>query len=61
MTSRLFNRSKCIRLPLAILAADWRASSQGLAALRDFGPADRRFGSIVRITAPQHRCLLHPS
>jgi hypothetical protein len=26
---------------------DWRASSQGLAAVRDFGPANDRSGSCV--------------
>src|SRR5215831_13851553 len=37
--------------------ADWRRSSQGLAAVRDFVPADRRFGSraaslVVSISSP---------
>src|SRR6516225_4389101 len=27
--------------------ADWRGSGQGFAALRDFGPAYRRFGSFA--------------
>jgi hypothetical protein len=27
--------------------ADWRTSGQGLAALRDFGPANDRIGSCV--------------
>src|SRR5262249_51265847 len=33
--------------------ADCQASSQRLAALRDFGSAYRRFGSTARITATQ--------
>src|SRR3984893_795349 len=32
----------------------------GGAAVRDFGPAFDRIGSIVCITAPQHFCTLHP-
>jgi hypothetical protein len=46
MKSRLFNRSKCIRCPRKDdRIADWRAASQGLAAVRDFIPAEDRIGS----------------
>jgi hypothetical protein len=47
--------------PRTTIIPDWRGSSQGLAAVRDFGLVYDRLGSIVCITAPQHCCLLHPS
>jgi hypothetical protein len=39
-----FQLTKLHALPLASIA-NWRASSQGLAALQDLDPAYRRFGS----------------
>jgi hypothetical protein len=61
INSRRFSRPNCIRCPQAESLGQDTASvriSQGLAAVRDFGPANVRVGSIARIIAPQHCCLL---
>src|SRR5205085_10296463 len=39
---------------------DWRTSSQGLAAVRDFGLAEDRIGSTARITARVGALPLYP-
>src|SRR5262249_27422303 len=48
MNSRRFIRSHCIHCPPNQRGsiADWRGSSQGRAAVRDFGRAKRRLGSF---------------
>src|SRR5262249_58289417 len=54
MNSRRFIRSNCICSPSQGLQASilhWRASSQGLAAVRDFGLPDVRVGSNFVIAA----------
>jgi hypothetical protein len=52
MTSRLFNSSTDRNASAALardMIADWQASSQWLAAMRDFGPAEVRIGSNPRL------------
>jgi hypothetical protein len=62
MNSRRLILLTCIRYPELVQGSitHWGASSQGLAALRDFDPVFVGLGSKARITAPQHCCPLSP-
>jgi hypothetical protein len=56
LDSRRFNRSNCICCPSQRLRGSiphWRGSSQGLAAVRDFDPANDGFGSSASDRHPR--------